>query len=51
VYLPAGASWRDAWTGEEYEGGQTVSVDAPLERIPLFLRDAAELPIAAAAQG
>ncbi|WP_194893757.1 glycoside hydrolase family 31 protein [Catenulispora pinisilvae] len=47
VYLPAGASWRDAWTGQEYEGGQTVTVDAPLERIPLFLRDGAELPIAA----
>ncbi|MEY9856499.1 alpha-D-xyloside xylohydrolase [Catenulispora sp. GAS73] len=47
VYLPAGASWRDAWTGEEYEGGRTVTVDAPLERIPLFLRDGAELPIVA----
>lgn len=46
VYLPAGASWRDAWTGEDYEGGQSVIVDAPLERIPLFLRDGAVLPIA-----
>jgi len=46
VYLPAGASWRDAWTGEDYEGGRTVTVDAPLERLPLFLRDSAQLPIA-----
>jgi alpha-D-xyloside xylohydrolase len=46
VYLPKGAAWRDAWTGEEHEGGQTVTVDAPLDRIPLFLRDAARLPIA-----
>ena len=46
VYLPKGAVWRDAWTGEEYEGGRTVTVDAPLERIPLFLRDGATLPIA-----
>jgi alpha-D-xyloside xylohydrolase len=45
VYLPKGASWRDAWTGQEYTGGQTVSVPAPLERIPLFLRDGAQLPI------
>ena len=30
------------------EGGRTVTVDAPLERIPLFLRDGAELPIVAA---
>jgi alpha-D-xyloside xylohydrolase len=50
VYLPSGASWTDAWTGQRYEGGQTVTVDAPLERIPLFLRDGAELPIAATAQ-
>jgi alpha-D-xyloside xylohydrolase len=45
VYLPLGATWTDAWTGAEYEGGQTVTVDAPLERIPLFLRDGAVLPI------
>ena len=46
VYLPKGAVWRDAWTGEEHEGGQTVAVPAPLDRIPLFLRDGAQLPIA-----
>jgi alpha-D-xyloside xylohydrolase len=45
VYLPAGARWRDAWTGAEYEGGQQVTVPAPLDRIPLFLRDGASLPI------
>ena len=45
VYLPQGAAWQDAWTGEEYEGGQTVTVPAPLERIPLFLRDGARLPV------
>ncbi|MDT0341091.1 glycoside hydrolase family 31 protein [Streptomyces litchfieldiae] len=46
VYLPAGARWTDAWTGTEYAGGATVTVPAPLERIPLFLRDGARLPIA-----
>ncbi|MFC0434346.1 TIM-barrel domain-containing protein [Kutzneria buriramensis] len=45
VHLPAGARWTDAWTGEEHEGGQTVVVAAPIERIPLFLRDGAQLPI------
>ena len=45
-YLPAGARWTDAWTGETYEGGAAVTVDAPLDRIPLFLRDGARLPIA-----
>jgi alpha-D-xyloside xylohydrolase len=45
VHLPAGATWTDAWTGDGYSGGQTVTVKAPIERIPLFLRDGAELPI------
>ena len=38
VYLPQGETWIDAHTGEEYEGGQTVTADAPLERCPVFLR-------------
>ncbi|MDT0439926.1 MULTISPECIES: glycoside hydrolase family 31 protein [Streptomyces] len=46
VHLPAGATWTDAWTGAVYEGGGVVTVDAPLERIPLFLRDGASLPVA-----
>ncbi|GHA02727.1 hypothetical protein GCM10010389_47490 [Streptomyces echinoruber] len=46
AYLPAGARWTDAWTGAVYEGGATVTVDAPLDRIPLFLRDDARLPVA-----
>ncbi|HVU65470.1 MAG TPA: glycoside hydrolase family 31 protein, partial [Ktedonobacteraceae bacterium] len=47
VYLPAGASWTDAWSGATYAGGLTISADAPLERIPLYLRDKADLPIRA----
>ncbi len=45
VYLPAGARWTDAWTGAEYPGGAQVVVPAPLDRIPLFLRDGARLPV------
>ena len=37
VYLPEG-EWRDVDTGAAYEGGQTVCVDAPLERMPVFER-------------
>ena len=43
VYLPAGAVWTNYWTGDKLEGGQTVSVEAPLEQIPLFMRDAFQL--------
>ena len=39
IYLPAGAAWTNYWTGETFEGGQTVTVSAPLEQIPLFLKD------------
>jgi alpha-D-xyloside xylohydrolase len=45
VYLPAGAAWTDPWTGASFEGGRTVSADAPPERIPVFLRDGATVPI------
>jgi alpha-D-xyloside xylohydrolase len=45
VHLPAGARWTDVWSGEEHEGGQTVTVAAPIDRIPLFLRDGASLPV------
>ena len=38
VYLPAGAEWRDAWTGEPLPGGREHMVAAPLDRIPVFLR-------------
>lgn len=38
-YLPAGETWVDAWNpNREYEGGQRVSVDTPLEKIPVFIR-------------
>lgn len=39
VYLPAGSNWTNAWTKEKMEGGKTILVDAPIDQIPLFLRD------------
>jgi alpha-D-xyloside xylohydrolase len=47
VYLPAGATWTDAWTGESLSGGHWMTANAPLDRIPLYLRDGARLPIVA----
>ena len=39
VYLPAGATWTHVWSGQTYEGGQRVTVDAPLAEIPVFTRE------------
>lgn len=45
VYLPAGHRWFDFWTTAIHEGGQTVTADAPLELIPLYVRVGAILPM------
>lgn len=37
VYLPAG-EWRDIWSGERCEGGGTLTVPTPIDRIPVFTR-------------
>jgi alpha-D-xyloside xylohydrolase len=45
VYLPKGSGWFDFWTNREYTGGQVVQVDAPIARIPLFVRAGSIIPI------
>ena len=45
VYLPRGCDWYDFWTGERHMGGQWIQAAAPLERIPLFVRSGAILPL------
>ncbi|MFC2037494.1 hypothetical protein ACFLYD_05945, partial [Chloroflexota bacterium] len=50
VYLPGGAAWTDAWTGQALNGSQWIAADVPRSvRIPLYLRDGAKLPIRASA--
>lgn len=44
VYLPAG-TWYDYWTGTAHGGGRVLEVDAPIDRIPLFVRAGAILPL------
>lgn len=39
VYLPEGLSWTESKTGKVYKGGQTVTVDTPLDVIPVFVRE------------
>lgn len=46
VYLPAGARWTDTVTGELHEGGTTLEVPGPLERIPVFVREGAAVATA-----
>ncbi len=43
VYLPARTSWLDAWTGEPIAERGWITASAPLERIPVFLRDGGRL--------
>lgn len=47
VYFPEG-SWIDWDYGYEYAGGETYSVFAPQNRIPLFVKKGAILPMIAA---
>ncbi len=44
VYLPAGALWYDFYTGRAYDGGRTLAADAPLARMPLFVRAGSIVP-------
>jgi alpha-glucosidase (family GH31 glycosyl hydrolase) len=44
VYLPEGA-WYDFWTGSRRDGPGGITVEAPLERLPLFVRAGAILPM------
>ena len=45
VWLPEGASWKNTIDGRQFDGGQWIECDAPIEAIPVFLRDDADLPI------
>ncbi|WP_258544399.1 glycoside hydrolase family 31 protein [Alteromonas lipotrueae] len=44
VYLPAGTDWYDFYSGEKYTGGQTIKADAPLVKMPLYVKAGAIIP-------
>jgi alpha-D-xyloside xylohydrolase len=46
VYLPAGARWRHPATGVLHDGGTAVEAPAPLDRIPVFVREGAAVAAA-----
>lgn len=43
VYLPEG-EWIDFWNGVEYAGRNTILVDAPIDKLPLFIKKNTILP-------
>ena len=44
-YLPKGAQWYDFWTNKLYKGGQTVTLETSLDRVPMFVRAGSILPL------
>ena len=44
VYFPKQSAWYDLYTGEYIQGGQSLIVDAPYERIPVFVREGSIIP-------
>ena len=44
-YLPKGATWYDFWTGKYYAGGQDVTLETSLDRVPMFVRAGSILPL------
>ena len=44
VYFPAGSGWYDFYNGKFTDGGQTLTVPAPYESIPLFVKAGSIIP-------
>ncbi len=45
LYLPAGTGWTDANTGIKYEGGQRIKVPAPIDIIPVMIKEGSSLKV------
>jgi len=45
VYLPKSAGWYNFWTGKYFKGGQTVKTDAPLDKLPLYVKAGSIIPM------
>jgi len=45
VYLPAGHDWHDFWTGTRLSGGQTLTADAPIETMPIYIKAGSIIPM------
>jgi alpha-D-xyloside xylohydrolase len=45
LYLPPATAWYDFWSGAKLIGGRRITAEAPLDRIPLYVRGGSILPI------
>ena len=45
IYLPAGVSWTDANTGKQYAGGDRITTEAPLDLLPVFVREGKRIEV------
>ena len=45
-YLPKGTDWYDFWTNQRMKGGQTVTLQTSIDRVPMFVRAGSILPLA-----
>ena len=45
VYLPKGNDWINFWTGLKYKGGESITTEAPIEIIPLFVKAGSIIPM------
>ncbi|ANH72862.1 glycosyl hydrolases 31 family protein [Ralstonia insidiosa] len=50
VYLPAGARWVSYWSGEVFEGGQTVTLPAPWDQPVMLIREGGVIALNVAEQ-
>lgn len=50
IYLPEGTDWYDFWTGEKFQGGQTITRETPIDIMPLYIKAGSILPIGQAVQ-
>lgn len=45
VYLPKGKQWYDFYTNQLHAGGQTITADAPLDHIPVYVPAGSIIPM------
>ena len=44
-YLPQGTDWYDFWTNTRMKGGQSVTIQATLDQVPMYVRAGSILPL------